>query len=54
MFSGEKTQTPDDVLKALQKAGAPPPVPLRSEAYPMGLPGVSGLGKYKLDQANTL
>ena len=52
--AARKRKLPPEVRQALQSAGMPEPVPLRSAAFPMGLPELKGLDKYKVDQANKL
>ena len=52
--AARKRKLPVEVRQALQRSGMPEPVPLRSTAFPMGLPDLKGLDKYKVEQANTL
>ena len=42
------------IPKELQQLGVPSPAPLRSAAYPLGIPGVSGVNATKLAKANEL
>ena len=52
--AARKRKLPAAIAAKLQQAGVTPPQPLRSEAFPMGLPGIAGLDLYKVKQANTL
>ena len=42
------------VPQELQRQGVPSPAPLRSAEYPLGIPGLSGLNKTKVEKANQL
>ena len=42
------------VPQELQRRGVPSPAPLRSAEYPLGIPGLSGLNKTKVEKANQL
>ena len=42
------------ISKELQQLGVPSPAPLRSAAYPLGIPGISGVNATKLAKANEL
>ena len=52
--AARKRKLPAKIAATLHKAGITPPQPLRSEAFPMGLPGIAGLDLHKVQQANTL
>ena len=42
------------ISQELQNRGVPSPAPLRSADYPLGIPGISGVNKMKVDKANEL
>ena len=42
------------ISKELQQLGVPSPAPLRSAAFPLGIPGVTGVNATKLAKANEL
>ena len=52
--AARKRKLPPEVQAELKQAGITPPQPLRSEQFPMGLPGIAGLDLYKVEQANKL
>ena len=52
--AARKRKLPAKIAATLHKAGITPPQPLRSAAFPMGLPGIAGLDLHKVQQANTL
>ena len=52
--AARKRKLPAAIAAKLHQAGVTPPQPLRSEAFPMGLPGIAGLDLYKVQQANVL
>ena len=42
------------ISQELQRQGVPSPAPLRSAEYLLGIPGISGLNKLKVEKANEL
>ena len=52
--AARKRKLPSEVQAKLKDAGITPPQQLRSEQFPMGLPGIAGLDLYKVEQANKL
>ena len=42
------------ISQELQRQGVPSPAPLRSADYPLGIPGISGINKLKVERANEL
>ena len=42
------------ISQELQRRGVPSPAPLRSADYPLGIPGISGINKVKVEKANEL
>ena len=42
------------ISQVLQRQGVPSPAPLRSAEYPLGIPGICGLNKLKVEKANEL
>ena len=42
------------ISQELQRQGVPSPAPLRSAEYPLGIPGIFGLSKLKVEKANEL
>ena len=42
------------ISQELQRQGVPSPAPLRSAENPLGIPGISGLNKLKVEKANEL
>ena len=42
------------ISQELQRKGVPSPAPLRSADYPLGIPGISGVNKLKVEKANEL
>ena len=42
------------ISQELQRQGVPSPAPLRSAEYPLGIPGIFGLNKLKVEKANEL
>ena len=42
------------ISQELQNRGVPSPAPLRSADYPLGIPGISGVNRTKVDKANEL
>ena len=52
--AARKRKLPSEVQAKLKDAGITPPQQLRSEQFPMGLPGIAGFDLYKVEQANKL
>ena len=52
--AARKRKLPSEVQAKLKDSGITPPQQLRSEQFPMGLPGIAGLDLYKVEQANKL
>lgn len=52
--AARKRKLPPDISERLREAGITPPQQLRSEDFPMGLPHIAGLDRYKVEQANLL
>ena len=52
--SARKRKLPSEVQAKLKDAGITPPQQLRSEQFPMGLPGIAGSDLHKVEQANKL
>ena len=49
MWNGDRP-----ISQELQRRGVPSPAPLRSADYPLGIPGISGINKVKVEKANEL